>query len=160
MADEVTVELATRGNAAAILQFLKARATESDAVLVPHLDEVTVEQEARNIDLINQFDDCIMLLASLGDEIVGLVTVMVLPDQPTTGELGVVVAKKYWRNGIGRMLVDEAAYWFENYSSLTHLVLEVFADNEAAIKLYHQQGFVDEQARIENGRKTIKMRYK
>lgn len=160
MADEVTVKLATKEDASPILEFLRGAAKESDAVLIPHLNEVTAKQEANNIDLINQFDDCVMLLAMLGEEVVGMVTVMVLEHQPTTGELGVVVRKKYWRNGIGRLLVDEAQYWFETYSSLEKLVLSVFKTNIPALSLYHQLGFIETGAKNENGRVTIQMEYK
>ena len=125
MADDISIKLATVG-CRGCFAILRVTATESDAVLVPHLNEISEKTEAKNIDLINQFDDCVILLTMLGEEIVGMVTVMVLDHQPTTGELGVVVRKKYWRNGIGRLLVDEAEYWFNTYSSLENLVLTVF----------------------------------
>lgn len=159
MADEISIKLATSKDAEQVLRFLRETAMESDAVLIPHLNEVSQTEEARNIDLINQFDDCVMLLAMLEDEIVGMVTVMVLENQPTTGELGVIVRKKYWRNGIGRLLVDEAEYWFNTYSSLENLVLTVFEDNVAAIKLYHQLNFVDTGRTIEEGHRVIQMKY-
>ncbi|MBD5806977.1 GNAT family N-acetyltransferase [Lactobacillus sp. 0.1XD8-4] len=160
MADEISIKLATSKDAEQVLKFLRETAMESDAVLIPHLNEVSQTEEARNIDLINQFDDCVMLLAMLEDEIVGMVTVMVLENQPTTGELGVIVRKKYWRNGIGRLLVDEAEYWFNTYSSLENLVLTVFEDNVAAIKLYHQLNFVDTGRTIEEGHRVIQMKYR
>ncbi len=159
MADEVTIKLAQSTDAAAVLRFLREAATESDAVLIPHLQDVSVDQEAHNIDLINTFDDCVMLLAVLGEEIVGLVTIMVLADQPTTGELGVVVRKKYWRNGIGQLLVDEAEYWFDHYSSLETLILSVFQENLPAIKLYQKMNFVQTGAADEEGHHAIQMKY-
>ena len=61
----------------------------------------------------------------LGEEIAGDGPVRVLDHQPTTGELGVVVRKKYWRNEIGRLLVDEAEYWFNTYSSLGSYSLRI-----------------------------------
>lgn len=79
--------------------------------------------------------------------------------QPTTGELGVVVRKKYWRNGIGRLLVDEAEYWFNTYSSLENLVLTVFEDNIPAIKLYQQLHFVATGKTVEQGRNVLQMQY-
>ena len=135
MADDISIKLATSEDAAAVLQFLRV------------------------IDLINQFDDCVILLAMLSEEIVGMVTVMVLDHQPTTGELGVVVRKKYWRNGIGRLLVDEAEYWFNTYSSLENLVLTVFEDNIPAIKLYQQLHFVTTGKTVEQGRNVLQMQY-
>lgn len=159
MEAEVGIKLATSDDAKQVLQFLQQAAKESDAVLIPHLKQVTAPQEAKNIDLINQFDDCVMMLAMLDKEVVGIVTVMVLADQPTTGELGVVVGKKYWRNGIGQLLVDEAEYWFENYSSLETLVLSVFKTNEAAIKLYQKMNFKIISRRAEKEHAALQMQY-
>lgn len=160
MADEVEIKLATGDDAPRVLKFLRQAATESDAVTVPHLAQVTVDQEKQNIDLINQFDDCVIMLAMLGEEILGIVTVMVLESQPTAGELGVVVAKKYWRNGIGRLLVEEAEYWFDNYSSLESLVLTVFTTNTPAIKLYQGCHFVQTGTTTEEGRPALVMEYR
>ena len=95
MAGAVKLKLATADDAAGVLSLLRQAATESDAILVSHLADVTLEQERRNIDMINSFDDCVIMLAMLGDQPVGIVTVMVLEDQPTVGELGVVVARRY-----------------------------------------------------------------
>lgn len=157
--DEVTIKLAGPEDAAKVLAFLRQTATESNAVQVPHLLDVSLEQEADNIKMINQFDDCVVMLAMLGDEPVGIVTVMMLADHPEVGELGVVVEKKYWRNGIGQLLVDEAEYWFENYSSLKKLVLSVFADNSPAIALYRKLHFEETGKTVEDGRPALVMEY-
>ena len=142
MTDTVEVKLASPENAQAVLEFLRQSATESDAVEIPHLDKVTVKEEQENIRVINQSDDCVILLAVLGKELVGMVTVMRLADQPQVGELGVIVAKKYWHQGIGQLLVDEAEYWYVHYSSLSRLTLDVFEDNVPAINLYRKMNFV------------------
>lgn len=159
MAGAVKLKLATADDAAGVLSLLRQAATESDAILVSHLADITLEQERRNIDMINSFDDCVIMLAMLGDQPVGIVTVMVLEDQPTVGELGVVVARRYWRNGIGQLLVDEAEYWFENYSSLQRLVLTVFKTNRPAIALYHKLGFVKTVLGQDAGRTVLEMEY-
>lgn len=159
MADEVEIKLATVDDAPAVLRFLRQAATESNAVLIPHLDQVTDDQERENIELINRFDDCVMMLAMLGSQPIGIVTVMMLSDRPAAGELGVVVAKKYWRNGIGRLLVEEAEYWFENYSSLKDLVLTVFTTNEAAIGLYKSCHFIETGTTVEDGKPALMMEY-
>lgn len=142
MADTVEIKLAAPADAAAVLALLKQLNIESAAILVPHLNDITVEQEAQSIDQINSSTDAIMLLAVYQDQPIGIVTIMNLPNRPQVGELGVAVLKDYWRNGIGSFLVDEAEYWFANYSSLNQLVLDVFEDNQAAIALYQKYGFV------------------
>ena len=76
MTDTVEVKLASPEDAQAILEFLRQSATESDAVEIPHLDKVTVKEEQENIRVINESDDCVILLAVLGKELVGMVTVM------------------------------------------------------------------------------------
>lgn len=159
MTAQVEIKLATGKDAGAVLHFLKQSAKESDAVTIPHLAQVTVDQEQKNIDLINRFDDCVMMLAMLDSQPVGIVTVMMLSDQPDVGELGVVVAKKYWRNGIGQLLVGEAEYWFENYSSLTALVLTVFKSNQPAINLYEKLHFIKTGEFTEDGRPAWQMEY-
>lgn len=159
MADQVEIKLATADDALAVLNFLRQAATETDAVLIPHLDQVTADQERQNIEMINRFDDCVVMLAMLGDQPIGIVTVMVLGDRPNTGELGVVVAKDYWRNGIGRLLVEEAEYWFENYSSLSSLVLSVFTTNKPAIALYQRCHFVQTGTTTEEGKPALLMEY-
>lgn len=160
MAEEVEIKLATPASATAILSFLHQATTESDAVNIPHLEKVTTKEERENIQVINDSDDCIILLAVLGEEIVGIVTVMRLAEQPQVGELGVIVAKKYWHQGIGQLLVDEAEYWFANYSSLTGLTLDVFEDNVPAINLYKKMNFVVREHLLVSGRKALQMDFK
>lgn len=161
MDEDVTLEikLAAEDDAADVLAFLRQSKTESDAVTIPHLEKVTSREEADNIKVINESDDCIMMLAMAGSEIAGMVTVMRLPDEESTGELGVIIAKKYWHQGIGQLLVDEAKYWFSNYSNLERLTLDVFADNMPAINLYRKMNFVSQGHRSISGRDAIQMDY-
>lgn len=159
MADTVGLKLATPEDAEAVINFLLQARQESDAITIPHLEQVTNADEARNITEINQSDDCVMMLAMLDDEVIGMVTVMKLGQESVTGELGVVVAKKYWRQGIGAMLVDEAEYWFDHYSSLQTLTLDVYEDNVPAINLYRKMNFtVREHIQVEQ-RPALQMDY-
>lgn len=142
MTETVGIKLATPADAQAILDLLKQLSLESEAILVPHLDKLTVEQEEYSLYDINDSTDSLILLAQYRDQPIGIVTIMALADQPQVGELGVAVLKDFWQNGIGSLLVDEATYWFENYSTLEKLVLDVFSDNAPAIRLYQKYGFV------------------
>ena len=160
MSETVKIKLAEPEDAAVILNFLRQAATESDAVTIPHLERVTAKEERENIQIINSVDDCIMLLAVFEKEIVGMVTIMRLPNETQMGELGVIVAKKYWHQGIGQLLVDEAEYWFANYSSLALLTLDVFEDNVPAINLYRKMNFVVREHRLVSGRKALQMDYR
>lgn len=159
MTEEVEIKLAEPQDAAAVLNFLRQAATESDAVTIPHLERVTSNEEAENIQVINESNDCIILLAMLGEEIVGITTVMRLAEELQVGELGVIVAKKYWHQGIGQLLVSEAEYWFTHYSSLGTLTLDVFEDNVPAINLYRKMDFVVREHRLISGKKALQMDY-
>ncbi|MFR0610341.1 GNAT family N-acetyltransferase [Limosilactobacillus mucosae] len=142
MTETVGIKLATPDDAQAILELLKQLSQESSTILVPHLDTLTAEQEAYSLYDINDSTDSLILLAQYQDQPIGIVTIMALADQPRVGELGVAVLKEFWQNGIGSLLVDEATYWFGNYSTLQKLVLDVFKDNVPAIRLYQKYGFV------------------
>lgn len=159
MADTVKIKLAEPKDASKVLSFLRQAATESDAVTIPHLERVTVKEEQENLQVINDSDDCVILLAILGDQIIGIVTVMRLAEKPEMGELGVIVAQKYWRQGIGQLLVDEAQYWYSNYSSLSGLVLDVFEANLPAINLYRKMNFVVQKHVQIAGRPALLMTY-
>lgn len=141
MSAEVTMRLAEREDAPALLAFLQQVATESDAILLPGIDQVTEEEEAIRLAAVSDRDDCLILLAALDEEIVGLLTIMNLQNEPGTGEVGLVVAKRYWKQGIGRLLMEEGQYWYENYSSLEKLMLTAFEDNQRGIKMYGHIGY-------------------
>ena len=138
---EITMRLAQRADAAALLAFLQGVAPESDAILLPGLDHVTVAEEAVRLSAVADRDDCLILLACLGPEIVGVLTIMNLAATPGVGEMGLVIAKRYWHQGIGRLLMEEGQYWFENYSTLDQLMLTVFDHNIWGKKLYQDIGF-------------------
>ena len=159
MADTAKIKLAEPKDASKVLSFLRQAATESDAVTIPHLERVTVKEEQENLQVIDDSDDCVILLAILGDQIIGIVTVMRLAEKPEMGELGVIVAQKYWHQGIGQLLVDEAQYWYSNYSSLSGLVLDVFEDNLPAINLYRKMNFVVQKHVQIAGRPALLMTY-
>lgn len=138
----VHVTMATGEQATAVLAMLKQARTETTVVLIEHLDEVTPEIQARYLDAMATSDDHLALLAMLNEQVIGMLTVTPLHGQAGVGELGIVVLKDYWHQGIGSLLVDESIYWFENFAPLEHLVLDVFKQNERAVKLYQRFGFV------------------
>lgn len=140
--DEVVLKMAESTDAVTVLQLLRQINDETNVVMIPELDQLTVADEEGSLGEIVNRSDCLVLLAVLGDLPVGIVTINPVNDNANAGELGVAVLKQYWSEGIGTMLVSEAIYWFQEFSSLDHLVLDVFADNERAIALYRKLGFV------------------
>ena len=84
------------------------------------------------------------LVAVIGDRIVGMIGLDTFPNKPRrrhAGVIGICVHEEWQGKGVGtaliRAIVDLADHWV----NLTRLELEVFADNETAIRLYERFGF-------------------
>jgi RimJ/RimL family protein N-acetyltransferase len=142
MSDEiVSMKTATAADGQMVLQLLQKLQTESNVVLIAHLETMSVAKAKADLDQLSERDDSIVLLAMYGEQAIGILTVT--PADENQGELGVAVLKDYWHNGIGTMLVDEAVYWLNHYSSLSGLKLDVFASNHRAHAIYERLGFVE-----------------
>lgn len=142
MSDEiVSMKTATATDGQMVLQLLKKLQTESNVVLIAHLNSMSVADASADLDQLSERDDSIVLLAMYGKQAIGILTVT--PAYDGHGELGVAVLKDYWHNGIGTMLVDEAVYWLNHYSSLSALQLDVFASNSRAQAIYKRLGFIE-----------------
>jgi len=59
-------------------------------------------------------------------------------------ELGVSVTREFWRQGVGRTLLETALGWAENSPVLRKVFLLVHHENRRAIDLYLGLGFVRE----------------
>lgn len=141
MSEQVEIVMAQPADAAKILGLLRTVQTQSNFVTITaQFERLSVASEAHSIEQINQTDDNLMMLAKLGDQLVGLVTVSRIPDT-NAGEIGIAVDKPFWGMKIGTALLDEAIYWFETFSALRQLQLSVVADNERAIGLYQKMAF-------------------
>ena len=91
-------------------------------------------------------DNQITLLALLDGEIAGLVNITA--DQRKRvrhiGDLFIVIGKKYWNNGLGSLLLEEAIEWAQASGILRRLQLTVQTRNQAAVHLYQKHGFIIE----------------
>lgn len=86
----------------------------------------------------------VALYAFINDEIVG-VTHIVLKEKVErhVGGFGLIVAKKYRREGIGKLLMEQILKdALKNLPELKIVELTVFANNLVAIKLYETFGFI------------------
>lgn len=163
MADETTqvrIVPAQPADAASLVSFLQQANQESDAVLITNLAHLTAASETDQLKAIAKSDHCEVIVARLGQQVIGTATIMIQPDQDNTGELGVVVAKEYWHQGIGTALLETILDWYQHGSELQQLVLDVFADNHRAIDLYHRFGFVESELHDYHGQlQLIRMVY-
>lgn len=145
MSDDVAIRLPNAADAQALLALLERLQQESDTFSLADADDpISAAQEAEQLEQIKQSPVHLLLVASLGDQLLGVLSVAPTP-QGNVGELGIAVEKEYWHLGIGTALVDEALYWADTASDLQALGLIVQTRNVPAVRLYQKMGFVRTQ---------------
>ena len=87
------------------------------------------------------------LVACVEAEVVGHLGLETFPlrvRRRHAGRLGMAVRDDWQGKGVGTALMQAAIEWADNWLNLRRLELEVFTDNEPAIRLYKKFGFVIE----------------
>ncbi|GKU27495.1 GNAT family N-acetyltransferase [Clostridium folliculivorans] len=107
---------------------------------------ITDEQQEHTINMYNQADNAILLVATLDDKIVGNLSFRAGSSKKFqhVGEFGVQVLKDYWNLGIGKELVKYLINWARENETIYKISLRVRADNKSAIHLYKTLGFMEE----------------
>ena len=85
------------------------------------------------------------LVAVVEDRVIGMITVETFPNKPRrrhVGRIGISVDDEWQGKGVGSAMMAAAVDLADNWLNLTRLELEVYADNEAGIRLYERFGFV------------------
>lgn len=140
--DEVAIRLPEAADAGPLLKLLEHLQQESDTFTLADADDpMSAVQEADQLAQIERSTSHLLLVASLGSQLIGVLSIASTP-QGNVGELGLAVEKAYWHQGIGTALVDEALYWAQTASSLEAIGLIVQTRNVAAMRLYQKMGFV------------------
>jgi putative acetyltransferase len=91
------------------------------------------------------------LVACVDGEVVGQIGLHTSPSRPRrrhAGVIGMVVRDDWQGKGIGTALMQAAVDLADKWLNLARLELDVFTDNEQAIKLYKKFGFQVEGTRI------------
>jgi len=89
----------------------------------------------------------INLVVCAGDEIVGQLGLFTFPNWPRrrhAGQIGMAVRDDWQGRGAGAALMQAAVDLADNWLNLIRLELEVYTDNEPAIRLYKKFGFMIE----------------
>lgn len=84
------------------------------------------------------------LAAMVGEEMAGQLDIYTFPNHPRrkhAGQIGMAVRDDFQGKGIGTMLLHAATEMTDNWLNIQRLELDVFVDNEPAIKLYKKCGF-------------------
>ena len=144
---ELLIREAEPGDAAELVTFLNHVSVETDftsldieGILLTDTEmELFLDKQAHS-------ENQITLVALLNDEIAGLVNITA--DQRKRvrhiGDLFIVIGKKYWNNGLGSVLLEEAIEWAQASGILRRLQLTVQTRNQAAVHLYQKHGFIIE----------------
>jgi putative acetyltransferase len=92
-------------------------------------------------------DSMYNLLACVEGEVVGQLGLSTNPERPRrrhVGHIGVAVHDDWQGKGIGTALMQAAIDLSDRWLNLMRLELDVFVDNDPAIRLYRKFGFVVE----------------
>lgn len=87
------------------------------------------------------------LLACVEKEVIGQLGLQTFPNGPRrrhAGQLGMMVRDDWQGKGAGSALMQAAVDLADKWLNLSRLELEVYTDNEPAIRLYKKFGFVIE----------------
>ncbi len=87
------------------------------------------------------------LVACVDDEVIGQLGLHTFPHRPRrrhVGNLGMAVRDDWHGKGAGTALMQAAVDLADKWLNLERLELDVYTDNEAAIRLYKKFGFVVE----------------
>jgi RimJ/RimL family protein N-acetyltransferase len=138
------IRKATAEDAPAMLAYFRQLTNETDFLLftLREASELSIESER---DFIYSFQQDLMLVAVTAGQLVGSITIKQpnLWKQAHLGQLGIGVLHPYWNMGIGRRLVTAGLRWAEQHREIEIVHLSVFSNNERAIQLYRNFGFME-----------------
>jgi putative acetyltransferase len=92
-------------------------------------------------------DGAYFLVAICEEKVIGMLGLHTAPTQPRrrhAAALGMAVHDGWHGRGVGNALVRAAVDLADNWLNLHRLELEVYTDNEPAVRLYQRNGFVVE----------------
>ena len=144
---DLLIREAESGDATELVTFLNRVSLETDFTSLDRSGILlTSEEMALFLDKQVSWDNQITLLALLNDEIAGILNIPA--DQRSRvrhiGDLFIVIEKRYWNNGLGSFLLEEAIEWAQASGVLRRLQLTVQTRNQAAVHLYQKMGFAIE----------------
>jgi len=129
-------------DASALVTLAEEIASEPEGWLISDGGWRTATDERRYLRAIRRYPDAAVFVAESEDGIVGRLSVGRDPHPASrhVADLGLMVAARARRRGIGRALLQQAVVWARDVG-ISKLELHVFPHNEAAIALYEDFGF-------------------
>ena len=151
LADEdratLRVREAREGDAAALLRLKQQVFAETDNLLQTLQDyDFDAEEERYLVRRYRYLDNSALLVAAEGRTLHGFLSLQggALQRNRHVVQLGIAVRRAVWGRGIGRALMEGGLAWARATPGVGRVSLLVYADNERAIRLYEDCGFVRE----------------
>lgn len=138
MSEELVIREAIPDDSKNLIKFLEKVSHESTFIEHESLENVTEEDEMRSIDGIFNSPADELILAILGEDIIGFARLEKVDQYES--EFGIVVEKALWNQGVGSYLMEDILAYAKE-SPIRKVSLEVYKKNPAAIHLYQKHGF-------------------
>ncbi len=141
----VVVRPADPADAAALVALARAVGGEPEGWLISDSTWRSVGDERRYVRAIRRHPDAAVLVALLGEELVGRLSLARDPHPASrhVADLGLMVSSAHRRRGVGRALLGAAEAW-AGPAGIRKLELHVFPHNDAARRLYESCGYEQE----------------
>ncbi|MBO0460132.1 MULTISPECIES: GNAT family N-acetyltransferase [unclassified Enterococcus] len=142
---ELTLKEADEKDAQGLLKMLNQAKQETDYFIIDERS-LGMSKEVLAVELtrIKESTEHLLFLALINEQVIGVVSVAPKSELTEQGEIGISILKEYWGMGLGTILLEEAIIWATENENFNTLVLDVLADNQRAIHLYHKMGFQEE----------------
>ena len=140
---ELIFREATGADAAEMIRYTKTVGKETDYLSYgENTFNISEEKEARFLERFKNSKKSTMLVATLGDKIVGSASIEAnrVERYSHRAELSITVLRDYWGRGIGREFMRRLIE-FSKASGFESVYLDVRSDNLRAISLYSAYGF-------------------
>lgn len=126
-----------------LLDFMKKVKGETNFLLgYPDEMKLSYEDEKEHIKKVKSSETSNHFVAIKGDKIIGCTNFNgnIARKMKHYGTIGISVLKEYWGRGIATALLEKLISWSKE-KGIKKINLDVFENNERAIKLYEKFGF-------------------
>jgi len=148
--EAITVRCAQVSDAAAVIDLRSKILSETSHMLwEPGEFQDSVEDEAKRIDRLNSRDNCLMIVAEVGGQLIGNLTAYGGETRRIRhrATIALGVAKEHWGKGAATAMLDFVLRWSRE-RKLRRVELSVHTSNDRAIAVYKRCGFQFEGVRI------------